>query len=277
MSPLQAVWSAVNRLSRTDKVIGPEQRITPMEALRAVTSDAAWQNHEENIKGSIETGKYADFVILNEDPLTIDPTLIKDIDVLETIVDGKSIYKKVPFEDTENHWAKDFIEEAYLNDWFKGYSDTKFGPDKNLTRIQTASLFTRVLNLKDYKAVSFKDIKGIEASTIKELEAAFAANIIRGYEDNTFKPYQEISRAHIALMVSRVYEQATGQAYKPDEATSFPDIGHYDKETQDAILMLKELGIVDGDEDGNFNPGDTTTRAHAAKMLINLNQVLGRL
>ncbi|WP_255264033.1 amidohydrolase family protein [Peribacillus butanolivorans] len=74
-------------------MIGPEQRITPLEALRAVTSDAAWQNFEENEKGSIEKGKFADFVVLEENPLTIDPIKIKEIKVLKTIVNDKVIYE----------------------------------------------------------------------------------------------------------------------------------------------------------------------------------------
>lgn len=93
MNPLQAVWSAVNRTARSGEVIGAGQRVTPMEALRAVTIDAAWQNFEEDIKGSIEEGKYADFVILEENPLSIDPAKIKDIKILETIINGKSVYK----------------------------------------------------------------------------------------------------------------------------------------------------------------------------------------
>ena len=93
MSPLQAVWSAVNRTARSGEVIGAEQRVTPIEALRAVTIDAAWQNFEEDIKGSIEPGKYADFVILADNPLTIDPKKIKDIKILETIVEGETVYK----------------------------------------------------------------------------------------------------------------------------------------------------------------------------------------
>lgn len=93
MNPLQGVWSAVNRTARSGEVIGAGQRVTPMEALRAVTIDAAWQNFEEDIKGSIEEGKYADFVILEENPLSIDPAKIKDIKILETIINGKSVYK----------------------------------------------------------------------------------------------------------------------------------------------------------------------------------------
>ena len=94
MRPLQAVWSAVNRLTRTDKVLGPDQRIPPLQALRAVTIDAAWQAHDDTIKGSIETGKLADFVVLAENPLVGDPRRIKDILVMETIVGGRSIYQR---------------------------------------------------------------------------------------------------------------------------------------------------------------------------------------
>lgn len=94
MRPLQAVWSAVNRLTRTNKVLGSDQRIPPLQALRAVTIDAAWQAHDDPIKGSIEVGKLADFVILAENPLVGDPVRIKDISVLETIVAGRTIYRR---------------------------------------------------------------------------------------------------------------------------------------------------------------------------------------
>jgi predicted amidohydrolase YtcJ len=92
MRPLQAVWSAVNRITRTGKVLGPDQAIAPIDALRAVTIDAAWQEHDDKIKGSIEPGKFADFVVLAENPLTVEPVRIKDIKVMQTIVGGKTIY-----------------------------------------------------------------------------------------------------------------------------------------------------------------------------------------
>ena len=90
--PLRAVWSAVNRLSVSGKVIGADQRIPVEEALRAYTVNAAYQYRLENVTGSIEQGKWADFVILAEDPTQCDPARIKDIAVLETIVAGKSIF-----------------------------------------------------------------------------------------------------------------------------------------------------------------------------------------
>ena len=87
------MWTAVNRLSRGGEVIGPDQRITALEALKAITINAAYQYREEASKGTLEVGKLADLVILDKNPLTVDPMAIKDIEVVETIKEGKTIYK----------------------------------------------------------------------------------------------------------------------------------------------------------------------------------------
>ena len=86
------VWSAVNRLTTSGKKLGPEERITPFEALRAVTADSAWQNFEEDRKGTLEAGKLADLVVLTNDPLVVDPLKIREIKVMETIKEGVSIF-----------------------------------------------------------------------------------------------------------------------------------------------------------------------------------------
>lgn len=94
IDPLFTVWSAVNRISRTGRIIGPKEKATPYQALKAITSHAAFEYFEENSKGSLSKGKLADFVILDKDPLSVDPMEIKDIKVVETIKEGKSIFKK---------------------------------------------------------------------------------------------------------------------------------------------------------------------------------------
>ena len=93
MQPMLMVWSTVNRISSGGAVIGAAQRIEPMQALRAVTIDAAWQVFQEDNRGSLEPGKWADVIILSADPL-VDPLAIRDIQVLETIVGGRSIYQR---------------------------------------------------------------------------------------------------------------------------------------------------------------------------------------
>ncbi len=89
---MRLVWTAVNRKTRSGDVLGPDERISPMEALRAVTIDAAYQYFEEDSKGSLEIGKRADMVILSADPTVVDAMAIADIAVLETIKDGAVIY-----------------------------------------------------------------------------------------------------------------------------------------------------------------------------------------
>ena len=88
------MWSAVNRLSRGGEVIGADQRVTPLEALKAMTINVAQQYGEQSSKGSLEVGKLADFVVVDQNPLKVEAMKIKDIKVVETIKDGKSIYKR---------------------------------------------------------------------------------------------------------------------------------------------------------------------------------------
>ncbi len=87
------LWSAVNRISRGGAEIGPGQRVTPLEGLKTMTVWAAEQYGEQNSKGSLETGKLADMVILSGNPLTAEPLAIKDIKVVETIKEGQAIYR----------------------------------------------------------------------------------------------------------------------------------------------------------------------------------------
>ena len=89
---LAVAWTAVNRVTSGGKELGPEQCITPFEALRAITADAAWQNFEEDRKGTLESGKLADLVVLSDDPLAVEPMKMRDIQVLETIKEGISIF-----------------------------------------------------------------------------------------------------------------------------------------------------------------------------------------
>ncbi len=90
---LYLMWTGVNRVSRSGDIIGPAQRVDVMSAIRAVTIEGAYQVFEEDRKGSLVAGKRADLVILDQNPLTVAPMAIKDINVIETIKNGKTIYR----------------------------------------------------------------------------------------------------------------------------------------------------------------------------------------
>ncbi len=90
---MRLVSIAVNRKSRSGRVLGPHQRLTVMEALHAVTLGGAYQYFEEDTKGSITVGKQADLVILGENPVTADPAELEHIPIMETFSRGRSVFK----------------------------------------------------------------------------------------------------------------------------------------------------------------------------------------
>jgi predicted amidohydrolase YtcJ len=91
ISPLHSIHCAVNRVTRQGRLLGPEERIYPYEALKAYTTDAAYCSFEEDRKGSISPGKLADFIVLSDNPLKIDPSGIKNIEILKTYLGGKAV------------------------------------------------------------------------------------------------------------------------------------------------------------------------------------------
>jgi len=93
--PFIIMWAAVNRTSvRTGTLFSPQERISVEEALRALTINGAYQHREEDRKGSIEAGKIADLVVLNLDPLAIDPMRIRELHPLMTVKDGVTVYTR---------------------------------------------------------------------------------------------------------------------------------------------------------------------------------------
>ncbi len=92
--PLMAIHALVNRKTKAGKPIGTSQKITVLEALKLYTINAAYHSFDEHLLGSIEPNKLADFVVLEQDILTVPPGRIKDIPIFMTIVDGKIVYQK---------------------------------------------------------------------------------------------------------------------------------------------------------------------------------------
>lgn len=92
LDQMMMLSSAVNRISRGGAEIGLDQRVSPYEALKCMTEWPAEQYDEQDHKGTLESGKLADLVILDKDPLKVDPMTLKDIKIVETIKEGATIY-----------------------------------------------------------------------------------------------------------------------------------------------------------------------------------------
>jgi len=89
---MRLLWATVNRTTRSGHVLGRGERITPEQALKSMTIDAAYQYFEEDVKGSLTVGKQADLVILGADPTEADPDTLADIAIVETIAHGKTVF-----------------------------------------------------------------------------------------------------------------------------------------------------------------------------------------
>ncbi|WP_025131366.1 amidohydrolase [Pseudomonas sp. PH1b] len=91
---MRVLAATVNRTTRSGYVLGPDQRVTPLQALKAMTLWSAYQHFEEDRKGSITPGKLADFVVLSANPLTVAPATLNEIQVLKTVKEGRVIYER---------------------------------------------------------------------------------------------------------------------------------------------------------------------------------------
>ena len=89
---IRLLWSTTNRKTRSGKVLGDEQKISTYEALKAITINAAYQHFEDDIKGSIEVGKFADLVVLSADPLSMPSESLLDLQIVSTFSRGKEIF-----------------------------------------------------------------------------------------------------------------------------------------------------------------------------------------
>lgn len=90
---IETLWCAANRITKSGKILGEEQKISVLSALKAVTVNAAYQYFEEDTKGSIEPGKAADLAVLSADPLKTAPKDLRKIKVLKTIKNGTVIFE----------------------------------------------------------------------------------------------------------------------------------------------------------------------------------------
>lgn len=170
------------------------------------------------------------------------------------------------FTDITTHWAKDYINQAVEQGIASGYKDNTFKPNQSLTRAQAVSILVRALDLKTDKKAPFLDTQKYAASTQAEIAAAYHNGLIKGI-DGKFMPTQQVTRAQMALMLYRAYEVKNGEAYKFKQVAPFRDIHSYNMEAVKAMSMLYDLKMANG-ENGKFMPGNSTSRAHAMKMLI---------
>ena len=124
---MRVLAATVTRRTRSGDILGPHQRVDVMTALKAMTIWPAWQHFEEGLKGSIEVGKIADFVVLSDDPTAVDPESLAELSVHYTIKEDKVVYESPGNFTVKRHteWpftANPVIAHRFLHVIYNGIS-----------------------------------------------------------------------------------------------------------------------------------------------------------
>ena len=173
----------------------------------------------------------------------------------------------IEFEDTAGHWAQQSIEKMTKSGLLKGVSQTKFEPERNITRAEFIAVISRALGLNNsqYQAV-FSDVNANDWFA-KEVCGAYSVGIISG-SNGVFNPHKEITREEAAKILVEAYKTKN-----QDIATQEISFNDKDKISEWAVeytCNAYSLGFIQGDNNGMFLPQSYATRAQAAAMIERL-------
>lgn len=173
------------------------------------------------------------------------------------------------FNDISYCFAKDDIVNLSSQGIIKGVSEYEFMPNKPLSRGEVAAIVTRVMGLSidENSDATYYDTTNNWAKN--EIEAATKAGILKGYQDNKFRPEDKISRAEMAAIIARILKTT----YSLTGNNSFIDIDSLFWAYND-ILTLSNEGIINGYTDGTFKPFSQITRAEGAALI---NRAIGKM
>jgi len=177
--------------------------------------------------------------------------------------DSKEDKKGDSFLDINNHWSKEYIEEAKDKNLINGYPDGTFRPENKVTREEFASLLVRALKLEKYSDTTFEDI--IDRWSTENISTAAYYKIIKGYDENKFGPEDFITREQMAVMIARalVLEESSVDI-------ELNDIQNASSWAKNSIISVVNEGLVEGYPDGSFKPMNNLTRAEAVKVIYSI-------
>lgn len=177
------------------------------------------------------------------------------------------------FNDVAGHWAAANIMKAVSAGIAKGYPDGTFKPDRTVTRAEFAVMLMNALKPHDEgAALTFADTDKIASWAKKAVAQAASLGIIKGYDDGSFHPDAEITRAEMAAMIAK----AMGQPIAANAPTGFADDKDIPGWAKSAVAYVKQAGIVKGKGNNEFAPRDHATRAEAVAVLLNMLALINK-
>lgn len=173
---------------------------------------------------------------------------------------------KKTFGDIANHWSKQYMEKLAEKSILGGYEDGTIKPDNNLTRAEAAKIIVSAIGLSPSSNISlgFADSSEIASWSAGYIQVAVEKGIIKGYEDNTFKPNQQVTRKELVVLAVRAFALSAGELGD----LSFADKDKIPDWAAPSIAGALKLNIVSGYEDNTFKPDNFVTRGEASKIIL---------
>ncbi|WP_187274027.1 S-layer homology domain-containing protein [Paenibacillus sp. N3.4] len=191
----------------------------------------------------------------------------KDLAAEKPIEPATDTKPTVNLSDITGHWAEVSIKKAVNSGIVNGYPDGTFKPNHTVTREEFAVMLMNTLKPQGEGAVlTFTDTAKIGNWAQKAVAQAFQAGIIKGYEDGSFRPEAEITRAEMAVMLANAW----GLAVEADTVTGFADDKDVPAWSKGAVAAMKKQKIIEGKGANEFAPTAATTRAEAVTVLLNM-------
>ncbi|OAS17818.1 S-layer homology domain-containing protein [Paenibacillus oryzisoli] len=229
----------------------------------------------------VDPAKMTTGVVANEDgSLTHVPTTIRkenetyyaDIKSL-TNSTYSVIWNSKTFQDVATHWSKTDVNDLASRLIIQGTTENQFSPDRSITRAEFTAIMLRALGLrspKDTQDITFSDIGGADWY-MQDVKTAVSYGLISGYEDGTFKPNGQITRAEAMVIIDRAMSITQLEKVKTDAAaidllSSFTDVTTIPSWARQAIASAVKQGIAQGAEN-KLAPSDNITRAQTATMI----------
>jgi hypothetical protein len=172
------------------------------------------------------------------------------------------------FTDISGHWAEASILEAADLGFVNGYPDGAFRPNQQITRVEFTAMLVRALLMAEAQQgdIDFADRSSIPGWAMPYVKAAVQSDLLRGYEDHTFRGSKPIVRQELALIAVRALEGKQAAATE----LNFADNKDIQAWAKSAVASAVEHGLMKGKGNNRFGPMDNTTRAEAVTVVLNL-------
>ncbi|MEK8129997.1 S-layer homology domain-containing protein [Paenibacillus filicis] len=188
--------------------------------------------------------------------------------VVLALVDKVPAGKEVSFTDIQGHWAKDVIVESVKRGFVDGYPDQTFRPDYDVSRSEFVAMLIRAMKIQPAagNSLSFADADSIPDWAGPFIGEAVKLGIVSGYEDNSFRSSNPITRSELAVMIAKAF----GMKVDEGAQSAFADADDIPDWAVPYVTAAADASLIQGRGENLFAPNDKATRAEAVNLILSV-------